>query len=132
MPIDLTPALLEEARSKPTVEAGIEIDEAFGEGVRYFAYAPGNGTMYRVLLSDLPHGVRCRVDLGATEDSVAVTLIGPRVGFALLRRNGAMLHHDYVADKFPSLSAADAVAVTELLGHLLDRPTSVESARATR
>ena len=129
MPIDLTPALREEARSNATAQEGIVIDERNGDCVRYVAYAPGNGTQYRLLLASVPCIGRAAADLGATDDSVAVTLIGPRVGFACLRRNGALLHHDYVAEKFAALSAADVVAVTELLGYVLDRPTSVGLSR---
>lgn len=82
-----------------------------------YDHAPGNGTRYKVLITD--------VDPQTNGADTLVTVVAPDVfaGSYPLWRSGGHLNAGYFLSKFPRLRGhpADALAVIELVASVIDR-----------
>ena len=108
-------------RTKPTVEAGITINESNGD-INFVEYQPGNGTRYQLLIVDTTKlGEKANFALGA--DGGAVVVSFPLGGYKTITLclGGGYLSRDYVAEKIGSSSLSDVAVLTELLAYLTDR-----------
>lgn len=113
-----------ELRTKLTVEAGIVVDEVFGDDPRsrFIEYQPGNGTRYLVLFLRVNAGTSASRSMGLGSDG------GWYISFPQGRYRSFVLQPDgflatyYVADKMGAVSgSADAIVLAELIGHITDR-----------
>jgi hypothetical protein len=112
-----------DVRTKKTIEEGIQLREEVG-GSTFLLFAPGNGTIYLVLiqkLSDCSPKLKDRLGL-RDGDGWLVTHMGgvPMTSMVVIDNQGGLLHWEYVREKL-QVSAADAVVLAELIGHVTGR-----------
>jgi hypothetical protein len=99
-----------------TLEEGIR-NRMSTQEVDYLDYQPGNGTRYPMVITAINDLMAEKLDMGSPGHMV--TLVNSLKSVFLAE--GVFLHWSYLADKL-DLHTPDAVAVAEILGHLLGRP----------
>ena len=113
-----------EVRTKKTIEEGIQLREEVG-GSTFLLYAPGNGTLYMVVvqsLSGYSPKMKDRMGLGLDGGGWLVTYMGgvPMASMVVIDNQGGLLHWEYVREKL-KVAAADAVVLAELIGFVTGR-----------
>lgn len=106
-----------------TVEEGIQLREEVGDST-FLLYAPGNGTIYLVLiqkLADCSPNLKDRMGLRDGEGWLVTHMGGtPMTSMVVIDNQGGLLHHEYVREKL-KVSLADSVVLAELIGHVTGR-----------
>lgn len=113
-----------DVRTKKTIDEGIQLREEHGESI-FILYAPGNGTMYTVLIQKLDAcspTLKDRMGLGIDGGGWVVTHMGgvPMMSMIVIDNQGGLLHPEYVQEKL-KVSLADSVVLAELIGHVVGR-----------
>lgn len=127
-------------RTKATIEEGLTVLGSFtgldregaggsparagggGAASGAYKYSPGNGTVYRFTLADVPSAARVALGCGTSGAWVVFADLG--AGRCCILQGGeaaGLLHPSYLKEKL-HCGEADAVVLAEVVGHLLGRP----------
>lgn len=85
-------------------------------------YQPGNGGRYVIMFAKIP--VTACEGIGCSEDSWLVSLPdGVKQGQCAILKSSGYLDPSYVKEKFRLDNNNDALVLTEIIGHVLNRQT---------
>ena len=113
-----------EVRTKSTVEEGITHREDLDVGRTFISYAPGNGSQYNLLFTNVTSfGPGARDLLGIRAGwLVTLTNADPRPSI-LISETKEKLYWGYILTHLGrSIGKADAVVLAELIGYFTGRP----------
>jgi hypothetical protein len=111
-------------RTKKTVEESIQSVECYNKDfpqmidttIRYVCYAPGNGTQYRLVFTDISS---LHLDEMNLSGGWLVTCLNSMKSM-MVANSKSMLHYSYAQEKL-GVGISDAVCLAEIIAHFTGR-----------